>query len=163
MIYSKLLQTFLRQLSTKLNEIFCAYIKYNEKCGSGGFFQKFLTFSKLGMIMLQIVQSNSISATTTQQHHFQATFKTSLRPRLKHNSRQPKFVYIGVCAIRKRMTTWLFLMTKTAQNSAFDDCLNRTVLFILLLNDYDRSVPKQHLRIYLYFQFCKCLHYNPSI
>ena len=35
------LQTFLRQFSTKLNKILCAYIKCNEEGGSGEFFQNF--------------------------------------------------------------------------------------------------------------------------
>ena len=43
-----------------------------------------------------------------------------------------KTFYISVCAIRKRMPTQFFLVAKTAQNGAFDDCLHRTVLLVFL-------------------------------
>ena len=48
-------KTIVDQFSTELNEILCAYIKSNKIGGSGGFFQNFPKFFKLGMIMLQIV------------------------------------------------------------------------------------------------------------
>ena len=51
------LQTFLRQFSTELNEISCAYIKCNKEGCSGRFFQKFPKIFKLGMKILQIVES----------------------------------------------------------------------------------------------------------
>ena len=57
MIYPKLFQTFLRQFSTELNKISCAYIKCKKEGGFGGFYQNFPKFSKRGMIKLQIVQS----------------------------------------------------------------------------------------------------------
>ena len=62
-----LLQTFLRQFFTELNEILCACIKCNKKSGSGGFSQKFQQFPKLEMIMLQIVQSKFSSYFS---HHY---------------------------------------------------------------------------------------------
>ena len=94
MIYLKLLQTFLRQFSTELNGISCAYIKCNEEGGSGRFFQTFLKFSKHGMIMLQIVQSKFL---------FQQPVRNGATSRLL-------FKLLSVPALRKA------IYTKTTEN-----------------------------------------------